>query len=147
MLVGVTPRDGSTGSMSSGRTSTLVQEAVAAAQSSAGMESSAQVAFGSSDGSRSGACAAEAARWQQNAQQVAAWAQQLQQSTQKSAQNKAAAGGCCAGAGGCSSTAGETSAAAQLVINAGWGRVELKAMGWMDGLKARMQAKNSNSEV
>ena len=66
-----------------------------------------------------------------------------QNSSQGSAQGSQAA----AAPGGASSIGSTDPAAAQLVINAGWGRVELKAMGWMDALKARMEAKQSNREA
>jgi hypothetical protein len=144
MLAGVTSGDGIMGSMST-RTSAMVQEAVAAAKSSAaGSPSSTQLSFSGSDGSSdhsSGGWSGEAARWQQNAWQVAAWSQQ--NFAQGCAQGSQAA----AAAGGASSTGSTDPAAAQLVINAGWGRVELKEMGWMDALKARMEAKQSNTEA
>lgn len=132
MLFGVTSGDSAISSMSS-QTSAMVQRAVEAAHSSA--QPSHSVAF--SVGSGGASAAQEAARWKQNEQQVAVWSQATQEQQQQQAEVAAAAvgGGCGCGSG---SRASSPAATRQLVINSGWGRVELKAMGWMDGLKARM---------
>lgn len=145
MLFGVTSGDGAISSMSS-QTSAMVQRAVEAARSSA--QPSHSVAFRASCSGSSGAVSAqEAARWKQNEQQVAVWSQATQEQQQQQSQAAAAAAGGGCGCGSSSSRAGSPAATRQLVINAGWGRVELKAMGWMDGLQARMaqQAKQQQS--
>lgn len=134
MLFGVTSGDGAISSMSS-QTSAMVQRAVEAAHSSAQPPHS--VAFSASSGSSGAVSAQEAARWRQNEQQVAVWSQVTQERQQQQSQAAAAAAGGGCGCGSDSSR-GSPAATRQLVINAGWGRVELKAMGWMDGLKARM---------
>lgn len=138
MLFGVTSGDGTISSMSS-TTSAMVQRAVEAAHSSAQLDgsSSAQSSPSMAFSASSGGCSAPAAaRWKQNEQQVAAWSQATQEQQQQQAQVAGAAAG--EGCGGSTSTASSPAATRQLVINAGWGCVELKAMGWMDGLKARM---------
>lgn len=162
MLFGVTAGDGSISSMSS-QTSDMVQQAVEAARASTGAGENilqAAVAFDRSGGSPvAGGGGAEAARWKANAQQVAAWSQAsaLQEKAAAAIAAAQAEGGCgCRGSssgsrgGGSSAGAAATSTRRQLIINAGWGRVELKAMGWMDGLKARMlqqQGQDSGSSA
>jgi hypothetical protein len=145
LLFGVTAGDGTMSSISS-KTTAWVQQAVAAAQSStsasgAGLADQ-PIKFASSSSSSRGSSVQASARWKQSEQQVADW----------SRASAASEGGCGTGAAaaagsGCgSSTAISPAATRQLIINAGWGRVELKAMGWMDGLKARMQAKQGRSQ-
>lgn len=147
MLFGMTSGDGSISSMST-QTSAMVQEAVAAAKSSSG-SADLPLAFNAGQSSSGHGCSPEAARWKQNEQQVAAWARASQAGAGAAAEDAGAATSAAPSAGsGCGcSRASSPAATRQLIINAGWGRVELKAMGWMDGLKARMQAKQAAEGV
>jgi hypothetical protein len=58
--------------------------------------------------------------------------------------------GCCkandsgaAEASSCSSSSGSCRTVRHLTINAGGGRVTLRAMGWMDGVRAKLQARQA----
>jgi hypothetical protein len=58
--------------------------------------------------------------------------------------------GCCKGnssgaaeASSCTSSSGSCRTVRHLTINAGGGRVTLRAMGWMDGVRAKLQAKQA----
>lgn len=140
LLFGVTSGDGTMSSISS-QTTAQVQQAVAAAQSSTG-RSEGQLDFSCSNSRSVGGDSSvqDTARWKQSQQQVADW-------SRATSASQAGCGTAAADAGsGCGCKAASPPAATrQLIINAGWGRVELKAMGWMDGLKARMQAKQGSS--
>lgn len=61
--------------------------------------------------------------------------------------------GCCkasdsgaAEASSCSSSSGNCRTVRHLTINAGGGRVTLRAMGWMDGVRAKLQAKQQQQQ-
>jgi hypothetical protein len=144
LLFGVTSGDGNMSSISS-QTTAWVQQAVVAAERSASATSTGPSDqhidfYISSSSSSRGSSVQEAARWQQGQQQVADWSRASAGSKGGCGTGAAAAGSECG-----TSTPSSPAATRQLIINAGWGRVELKAMGWMDGLKARMEAKQGRS--
>jgi hypothetical protein len=62
--------------------------------------------------------------------------------------------GCCTGnsssgaaeASSCTSSSGSCRTVRHLIINAGGGRVTLRSMGWMDGVRAKLQAKQAQQQ-